>query len=78
MSCKECERLSWAEIEATRRAAAAEADLQAYYPQPPFGAMAAEELMRCQRAREESRATVHRARSKRTEHAKTHLLTMQD
>ena len=76
MSCEECERLSWAEIEATRQAAAAEADLQAYYPQPPFGAVAAEELMRCQRATEESRATVHLARSRRTEHARIHLLTI--
>jgi hypothetical protein len=37
MSCEECERLSRAEIEATRQAANAEADLQAYYPEPPFG-----------------------------------------
>ena len=76
MSCKECERLSWAEIQATRQAAAAEADLQAFYPQAPFGAIAAEELRRCQRATEESRATVELARSRRVEHAKTHLLTM--
>lgn len=78
MSCKECERLSWAEIEATRQAAAAEADLQAYYPQAPFGAVAVEELMRCQRATEESRARVDLARSRRTEHAKTHLLTIRN
>ena len=76
MSCKECEELSWAEIEATRRLAAAEADLQAYYPQAPFGAVAAEELMRCQRATEESRATVQLARNRRSEHARVHLLTM--
>ena len=76
MRCEECERLSWAEIEATRQAAAADANLQAYYPQPPFGAVAAEELMRYQRATEESRAIVHLARSRRTEHAKLHLLTI--
>ena len=75
MRCEECERLSWAEIEATRQAAAAEANLQAYYPQPPFGAIAAEELMRYQRATEESRATVQLARSRRSEHARIHLLT---
>ncbi len=76
MSCEECKRLSWAEIEATRHAAAAEANLQAYYPQPPFGAVAAEELMRCQRATEESRATVQLARNRRSEHARIHLLTI--
>jgi hypothetical protein len=76
MSCKECEELSWAEIEATRRLAAAEADLQAYFPQAPFGAVAAGELMRFQRAAEEWRATASLARNKRAEHAKTHLLTM--
>jgi hypothetical protein len=78
MICEECERLSWAEIQATRQAAAAEADLQAYYPQPPYGAVAAEELMRCQLAREESRATVDLAQSRRAAHAKTHLLTIRD
>ena len=76
MRCEECERLSWAEIEATRQAAAAEANLQAYYPQPPFGAIAAEELTRYQRATEESRATVQLARSRRSEHARIHLLTI--
>lgn len=76
MRCKECEQLSWAEIEATRRLAAAEANLQAFFPQPPYGVAAAEELMRYQRAAEELRATASLARTKRTEHAKTHLLTM--
>ena len=76
MSCEECKRLSWAEIEATRQAAAAEAKLQAYYPEPPFGVVATEELMRCQLATEESRATVQLARSRRSEHARIHLLTI--
>jgi hypothetical protein len=76
MRCKECEQLSWAEIDATRRLATAEANLQAFYHQPPYGAVAAQELMRCQRAAEELRATLNLARNKRTEHAKTHLLTM--
>jgi len=52
MSCEECERLSRAEIEATRQAADAEADLQAYYPDSPFGEVAAQELKRYQRALE--------------------------
>ena len=76
MSCEECERLSRAEIEATRQAAEAEADLQAYYPESPFGEVAAEELRRCQRALEESRAAVNLTRTRRTAHEKTHLLTI--
>ena len=62
MSCEECERLSRAEIEATRQAADAEADLHAYYPEPPFGEVAAKELKRCQHALEESRVAVDRKR----------------
>jgi hypothetical protein len=76
MSCEECERLSRAEIEATRRAADAEADLQAYYPEPPFGEVAVNELKRCQRALEESRAAVDLTRTRRTAHAKIHSLTI--
>ena len=76
MSCEECERLSRAEIEATRQAADAEADLQAYYPEPPFGEVAAEELKRCQRALEESRAAVNLTRTRRTAHARIHSLTI--
>jgi hypothetical protein len=76
MSCEECERLSRAEIEATRQVADAEADLQAYYPEPPFGELAAEELKRCQRNLEESRAAVHLTRAKRTAHARIHSLTI--
>ena len=76
MSCEECERLSKAEIEATRRAADAEAGLQAYYPAPPFGKVAVNELKRCQHALEESRAAVDLARTTRTAHAKLHSLTI--
>ena len=76
VSCKECERLSRAEIEATRQAADAEADLQAYYPEPPFGEVASEELKRCQRTLEESRAAVNLTRTRRTAHARTHSLTI--
>jgi hypothetical protein len=76
MSCEECERLSRAEIEATRRAADAEADLRAYYPGPPFGEVAVNELKRCQRTLEESRAAVDLTRTRRTAHAKIHSLTI--
>ena len=76
MSCEECKRLSRAEIEATRRVAEAEADLQAYYPEPPFGEVAAEELKRCQRALEETRAAVNLTRTRRTAHARTHSLAI--
>ena len=76
MSCEECERLSRAEIEATRQAADAEADLQAYYPDSPFGEGAAQELKRCQRALEESRAAVNLIRTRRTAHARIHSLTI--
>jgi hypothetical protein len=76
MSCEECERLSRAEIEATRQAADAEADLQEYYPDSPFGEVAAQELKRCQRALEESRGAVNLTRTRRTEHARTHSLTI--
>jgi hypothetical protein len=76
MSCEECERLSRAEIEATRLAAVAEADLQTYYPEPPFGEVAAEELKLCQRALEETRAAVNLTRTRRTAHARTHSLTI--
>jgi hypothetical protein len=76
MSCEECELLSRAETAATIQAADAEAHLQAYYPKPPFGKVAAEELKRCQHALEESRAAVTLTRTRRTEHARTHLLTI--
>ena len=76
MSCEECERLSRAEIKATHQAADAEADLQAYYPEPPFGEVAAKELKRCQRALEESRVAVDLTRSKRAAHARTHSFTI--
>jgi hypothetical protein len=76
MSCDECDQLSRAEIDVTRRLAAAEANLQAFLPQEPYGAVAVAELTRFQRAAEELRATAALARSKREEHAKTHLLTM--
>jgi hypothetical protein len=76
MSCEECERLSKAEIEATRKAADAAADLQAFYPEPPFGEVAAEELKRCQRTLEESQMVVNLTRTRRTAHARTHSLTI--
>jgi hypothetical protein len=76
MGCEECERLSRAEIKATRQAADAEAVLQAYYPQPPFGEVAAKELKRCQRTLEESRMAVDLTRSRRAAHARTHSLTI--
>ena len=76
MSCEECERLSRAEIEATRQAANAEARLQAYYPEAPFGEVAVSELKRCQRALEESRAAVDLTRTRRTAHARIHSLTI--
>jgi hypothetical protein len=76
MNCEACELLSRAEIEATRRAADAEADLEAYYPAPPFGEVAVNELRLCQRALEQSRAAVDLARNKRTAHAKIHSLTI--
>lgn len=76
MSCEECERLSRAEIRATHQAADAEADLQAYYPEPPFGEVAAKELKRYQRALEESRLAVDLTRSRRAAHARTHSLTI--
>ena len=76
MGCEECERLSRAEIKATRQAADAEADLQAYYPQPPFGEVAAKELKRYQRTLEESRMAVDLTRSRRAAHARTHSLTI--
>ena len=76
MSCEKCELLSRAETAATLQAADAEARLQAYHPEPPFGKVAAEELKRCQRALEESRAAVNLIRTRRTEHAGTHSLTI--
>ena len=76
MRSEECERLSRAEIEATCQVADAEADLQAYYPEPPFGEVAADELKRCQRALEESRAAVNMTRTRRAAHARTHSLTI--
>jgi hypothetical protein len=76
MACEQCELLSRAEIAATRQVADAEASLQAYFPSPPFGDVAAAELKRCQRALEESRAAVNQTRINRTEHAKTHSLTI--
>jgi hypothetical protein len=76
MSCEECERLSRAEIVATHQAADAEADLKAYYPEPPFGEGVAKELKRCQRALEESRLAVDLTRSIRAAHARTHLFTI--
>ena len=76
VKCEECERLSRAEMEATRKSADAAAGLQAYYPEAPFGEVAAEELKRCQRTLEESQAVVNLTRIRRTAHAKTHLLTI--
>ncbi len=76
MSCEECERLSRAELQAARLAADADADLQAYYPEPPFGEVAVNELKRCQHALEESRAAVDLTRTRRTAHAKIHWLTI--
>ncbi len=76
MACKECERLSRAEIEATRRAVAAEIQLQSFYPEPPFGETAANQLKSFQRAFEESRATVDEARTERVAHMQTHAMTI--
>ena len=76
MPCAECERLSRAEIEATRTAVAAEIELESYHPEPPFGEAASEELKRCQRASETSRAAVDLARSRRVAHAQLHCLTI--
>ena len=76
MRCAECDRLSRAEVEATRIAVAAESRLQDYYPEPPFGETAAKELKLCQRASEASREAVNLARSIRVAHAQSHSLTI--
>jgi hypothetical protein len=78
MRCEECERLSRAEIEATRSAAAAASRLQDFHPEPPFGETAANELKRCQRASEDSREAADLARSSRVAHAQSHSLTIAD
>jgi hypothetical protein len=76
MGCAECDRLSRAEVEATRNAVAAESRLQDFYPEPPFGETAAKELKRCQHALEDSREAVDLARSIRVAHAQSHSLTI--
>jgi hypothetical protein len=76
MRCAECDRLSRAEVEATRSAVAAESRLQDFFPEPPFGEIAAKELKRCQRASEDSRESVNLARSIRVAHAQSHSLTI--
>ncbi len=76
MPCEECDRLSRAEIEATRSAVAAESRLQNFFPEPPFGESAAKELKRCQRASEDSREAVNVARGQRVAHAESHSMTM--
>jgi hypothetical protein len=76
MRCVECDRLSRAEVDATRSAVAAESRLQDFYPEPPFGETAAKELKLCQRASEDSREAVNLARSTRVAHAQTHSLTI--
>jgi hypothetical protein len=76
MACVECDRLSRAEIEATRRADAAESRLQKFHPEPPFGETAAKELKRYLRGSEDSREAVTRARSIRIAHAESHSLTI--
>jgi len=76
MRCAECDRLSRAEIEATRSAVAAETRLQHFYPEPPFGETAAKELKCCQRVLEDSREAVDLARSIRVAHTQSHSLTI--
>ena len=76
MHCAECDRLSKAEIEATRRAAAAQSALDDYSPAPPYGEAAVREFGRFQREFEESRELVQSTRARREAHSQTHALTL--
>lgn len=76
MHCVECDRLSKAEIEATRRAAAAQSSLDDYSPAPPYGEAAVREFGRFQREYEESRELVQSTRANREAHSQTHSLTL--
>ncbi len=76
MACSECERLSKAEIEWTRRAEIALARLKAFSPKPPFGEAAANELRGFEHAIEACRAALETTRLQRIAHRETHALTI--
>jgi len=74
--CSECDRILREEILATRRASEAQTRLQDFYPEPPFGAAAAEILRICQKDTEDTRANLLRIQSERAEHATIHALSL--
>jgi hypothetical protein len=76
VACKECERLSREEIDLTRRAAHADARLQQFSPEPPFGDVVLNELRAIEQKVEETRAGLLRAKSERIAHMKAHSMTM--
>ena len=76
MHCQECERLSRVEIELTRGAAQADARLQQFCPEAPFGAAVLTELRGFERKVEEARACLLRSRAERKAHVDTHALTI--
>lgn len=76
VACNECERLTRVEIESTRRAADAQSRLQAFYPEPPFGEAAANELHGYQDEVEKARASLDKAMRERAAHGETHLMTL--
>jgi hypothetical protein len=76
VACAECERLNKAEIECGRLLEAAQTRLAAFFPEPPFGEAASNQLRSFERAAETSRASLESAKRQRTAHRETHAMTL--
>ena len=74
--CTECDRVYKVVIECSRRATSAQSRLESFVPEPPFGNAARNALLGRQVEAEKSRAALVDAERERTEHLRTHLLTM--
>lgn len=76
MACKQCEHLDKVEIECVRRLDAAHARLHTFFPEPPYGEAAANELKSYQNAVEEARTGLANAKRERAAHCGTHAMTL--
>jgi hypothetical protein len=76
MACAECERLDKVEIECVRRVDTAQSHLHSFFPEPPFGEAAANQLRSYEHAAEKSRASLDNAKRERTVHRETHAMTL--
>ena len=76
MRCEKCELLNKVEIECVRRLDAAQSRLRSFFPEPPYGKAAVDDLHSREREVEEARSALETATRERAAHSVTHALTV--